>query len=178
VHATTRLQKLFTEGFRALDIAEPLASFDADRDAGEMRRSMEAMGTSVAGLRTSGHVRGYVLAADLGSGTAADRMRPFAEGQVLTDEAGLPAAPVRSYPEAAASEHTREREMLQPPAAQRPGPGPGAEPPVAGPPAKFSRTPTRVRSAAPALGQHTDEVLTELGVSAEELQRLRNDGVV
>ena len=92
MHATTRLQKLFTEGFRALDIAEPLPSFDADRDAAEMRRSMEAMGTSVAGLRTSGHVRGYVLATDLDSGTAADRMRPFAEGQVLTDEAGLPAA--------------------------------------------------------------------------------------
>jgi formyl-CoA transferase len=50
--------------------------------------------------------------------------------------------------------------------------------PVVGPAAKFSRTPTRVRTGAPALGAHTEELLAELGVDAEELAELRRDGVV
>jgi hypothetical protein len=92
VDATARLQKLFTEGIRALDVAEPLPSFDAEREATEVRRFMEALGTEVAGLRTSGHVRGYVLIDDLASGSAVDHMRPFADGQVLPEEAGLHSA--------------------------------------------------------------------------------------
>jgi len=35
-----------------------------------------------------------------------------------------------------------------------------------------------VERLAPDLGQHTDEVLTELGVSAAERDRLRSTGVV
>ncbi|MBW2282525.1 MAG: CoA transferase [Deltaproteobacteria bacterium] len=98
--------------------------------------------------------------------TVADVVQQFAM-------AGIPAARVCSYADAAGDPHVRERDMLQP--ATQPG---GAEIPITGPAAKFSRTPTRVRSAAPALGAHTDAVLTELGFSAEDLQRLRSDGVV
>ncbi|HLZ71460.1 MAG TPA: CoA transferase [Dehalococcoidia bacterium] len=44
----------------------------------------------------------------------------------------------------------------------------------AGLPWHFSRTPLRVRSAAPALGQHTDEVLREvIGLSPEQIAELR-----
>jgi crotonobetainyl-CoA:carnitine CoA-transferase CaiB-like acyl-CoA transferase len=35
-----------------------------------------------------------------------------------------------------------------------------------------------VRSGAPALGAHTDEILDELGVDPEEREALRRDGVV
>jgi crotonobetainyl-CoA:carnitine CoA-transferase CaiB-like acyl-CoA transferase len=43
----------------------------------------------------------------------------------------------------------------------------------------FSRTALRYRDPPPLLGQHTDDVLaTELGVTAEELRRLRTDGVI
>jgi formyl-CoA transferase len=49
---------------------------------------------------------------------------------------------------------------------------------VVGPAAKLSRTPTRVRSAAPALGAHTDEVLAELGVEAAQRAALRERGVL
>jgi crotonobetainyl-CoA:carnitine CoA-transferase CaiB-like acyl-CoA transferase len=34
-----------------------------------------------------------------------------------------------------------------------------------------------VRRAAPAVGEHTDEVFRELGVSDDEIARLREDGV-
>jgi formyl-CoA transferase len=50
--------------------------------------------------------------------------------------------------------------------------------PITGPAAKFSRTPTRIRSGAPALGAHTDEILADLGIDAETRKRLRENGVV
>ena len=45
-------------------------------------------------------------------------------------------------------------------------------------PFKFSRTPGEIRTSAPSLGEHTDEVLGMLGCSAEEIGRLREGGVV
>ena len=45
-------------------------------------------------------------------------------------------------------------------------------------PMKLSATPVQVRRAPPLLGQHTDEVLAELGLDAAERARLRQRGVV
>jgi len=99
--------------------------------------------------------------------------RSVAEAVELLGQAGLPVAPVRSYAEAARDPLVRERDMLQPVEVE------GARRvPIAGPAAKFSRTPTRVRTGAPALGAHTDEILAELGVDAEEREELRRDGVI
>jgi formyl-CoA transferase len=50
--------------------------------------------------------------------------------------------------------------------------------PITGPAAKFSRTPTRVRTGSPALGAHTDDVLEELGIGADARKRLRDSGVI
>jgi crotonobetainyl-CoA:carnitine CoA-transferase CaiB-like acyl-CoA transferase len=46
------------------------------------------------------------------------------------------------------------------------------------PAVRFERTPARVRSAAPGLGEHTDQVLAELGVEPREVARLREAGIV
>jgi crotonobetainyl-CoA:carnitine CoA-transferase CaiB-like acyl-CoA transferase len=43
---------------------------------------------------------------------------------------------------------------------------------------KFSGTPCTVRRPAPDLGQHSDEVLTELGFSEDERQAFRDTGVI
>ena len=86
---------------------------------------------------------------------------------------GIPCAKVRTYAEAARCPHTLERDMLQ----QVPQED-GKLAPITGPAAKFSRTPTRVRTGAPALGAHTDSILAELGIEADACKRLRESGVV
>ena len=45
-------------------------------------------------------------------------------------------------------------------------------------PAKFSDDLNFKRSPAPFFGEHTDETLTQAGYSEEELETLRNEGVI
>lgn len=58
------------------------------------------------------------------------------------------------------------------------------EHPVAGrvrtlsPPIRFEKTPGSIRRPAPALGEHTDEILQEAGLGATERERLRQSGVI
>ena len=87
--------------------------------------------------------------------------------------AGLAASPVRDYGELVDEEQVRVRDML--PAVELVD---GVKAPLTGPVAKFSRTPTTIRSPAPALGQHTEELLASLGVGRERYEQLRLDGVV
>jgi crotonobetainyl-CoA:carnitine CoA-transferase CaiB-like acyl-CoA transferase len=46
------------------------------------------------------------------------------------------------------------------------------------PPARFEGTPAELRLPAPALGEHTGEILKEFGVSAEQLAELQAAGIV
>ena len=98
--------------------------------------------------------------------------RTVAEAVAALLDAGLPAAPVRTYAEAAADPHVRARDMLQWVAQED-----GTQAPITGPAAKLSRTPTRVRDGAPPLGAHTDAVLREAGLTSAEIERLRRAGV-
>jgi crotonobetainyl-CoA:carnitine CoA-transferase CaiB-like acyl-CoA transferase len=43
---------------------------------------------------------------------------------------------------------------------------------------KFSKTPVQYRRPPPLLGEHTDEVLKEMGLAAEDVASLRTSGVV
>ena len=47
-----------------------------------------------------------------------------------------------------------------------------------GVPVRLSRTPGEVKGPSPALGQHTDEVLGQLGHSAQEIARMRDRGII
>jgi len=88
-------------------------------------------------------------------GWLAERTRE--EALVILREKGLPAARVQTLAEVASDPHVVERDMLQPTTHYE-----GTTIPVVGPAIKFSRTPIRVRTAAPALGEHNDEILAEI----------------
>lgn len=89
------------------------------------------------------------------------------------DAAGVPAGPIYALDEVYADPQVRARDMVV-----------ETEHPVAGRvrnigiPIKLSETPGAFRRPAPTLGQHTDEVLRELGVSDDRLAELRAAGVV
>ncbi len=86
---------------------------------------------------------------------------------------GLAVAPVQTFEESAKDPHVLERDMLQDVEFDD-----GTSAPITGPAAKFSRTPTRVRTAAPSLGQHTVEVLEELGIDDAARQALAEKGII
>ena len=88
-------------------------------------------------------------------GWLAERTR--AEAMEILRGAGLPAARVQTLAEVVEDPHVIERDMLQPMTQAD-----GVTVPIVGPAAKFSRTPTRIRTAAPGLDEHRDEILAEI----------------
>jgi formyl-CoA transferase len=87
--------------------------------------------------------------------------------------AGIPCGPVYRYDQVFADPQVQQRAMaveIEHPKAGRTT--------ITGTPLKLSRTPGSVRSPAPALGQHTDAVLLELGYDADTIATLHRDGVV
>ena len=77
-------------------------------------------------------------------------------------------APVLSLAEAPEHAHNRERGTFAEVAgAVQPGPAP-----------RFSRTPGAIRRPPPHSGQHTDEILGELGLHADAIASLRASGAV
>ena len=47
-----------------------------------------------------------------------------------------------------------------------------------GSPLKLSAHPPSIHTPPPTLGQHTDKILADLGISSEEIVNLRERGVV
>ena len=86
---------------------------------------------------------------------------------------GLPAARVQTFAEVVNDPHVIERNMMQTTMQYD-----GHSVDIVGPPVKFSRTPTSIRTPAASLGQHNDEVLDELGIDQETRAKLRSAGII
>jgi formyl-CoA transferase len=89
------------------------------------------------------------------------------------DAAGVPAGPINNYAEALADPHALARGMV----VDLVHPGAGAIKAL-GVPVKLSHTPGAVDRPAPLVGQHTAEILTELGYPETEQRALRDRGVI
>ena len=87
--------------------------------------------------------------------------------------AGVPCGAVKSVPEALSDPQVSARHMIE--AVEHAVLGPMK---VLGTPIKLSDTPASVRSAPPTLGQHTDALLAELGLSAADIVGLRGRAVI
>jgi alpha-methylacyl-CoA racemase len=99
------------------------------------------------------------------------RGRTREEWRAFNDQHDAMIEPVLELDEALESELLREREMVI--TYQQPEYG---EVKQLGFPIKLSRTPAGVHRPAPALGEHTTQVLTEAGYSAEEVRALEESG--
>ncbi len=85
--------------------------------------------------------------------------------------AGIPAGKMSTYPEAFEGEHGRHRKMRM----EVEHPIEGTVPNI-GFPVKLSETPQRVRRHPPLLGEHTREVLEEIGFAQTELDEMEKGG--
>jgi len=99
--------------------------------------------------------------------------RSKAEWVEAFDTAGVPVGPVHTIGEALSHPQTLARRMVVDLDHPRAGPTKAI-----GCPLHFSKTPTAVKRAAPLLGEHTREVLREVGYRDAEIDRFVADGVV
>jgi hypothetical protein len=86
------VRRLFTEGFRVEDVAEPLASFDAETPGPAAAAVMDRDGLGVIGVRRDGRVAGFVEREQLGDRPCGSAVQPFPAGALLPDAAPLSAA--------------------------------------------------------------------------------------
>ena len=91
----------------------------------------------------------------------------------LLTRAGVPCGAVRSVPEVLADPQLLARRMIE--VVEHAAAGPLK---VLGIPMVLSGTPGSVRIPPPQLGQHTAPVLRSLGVSDDEIARLRDEKVI
>ena len=104
---------------------------------------------------------------------ALTRQKSSAEWVQILNEAGVPCGPIYDIDE-----------MFDDPQVKHLGMATPVDHPTLGPieivnqAASLSRTPFRIHSASPELGQHTDEILDELGVSAADISSFKERGIV
>ncbi|HWG50737.1 MAG TPA: CoA transferase [Candidatus Acidoferrales bacterium] len=95
--------------------------------------------------------------------------RTTAQAIAELQAARIPAGPVLDPQQVLEHSQVRARKLLQ----EVEFPGTPAPVPVAAPAVGLSATPARIRHRAPMLGEHTDEVLREIGYSESEITALR-----
>ena len=86
----------------------------------------------------------------------------------------LPAGPVLSPQEVLEDPHIAAKGLFQPVSY----PGLDKPAPLMKTPVELSRTPGEIRTRAPTLGEHTDQIMGELGYSDAEIAQLREKRVV
>jgi crotonobetainyl-CoA:carnitine CoA-transferase CaiB-like acyl-CoA transferase len=86
---------------------------------------------------------------------------------------GIPSGPINTVAHVFADPHVHHREMVA--EVQLAGSEPVR---MAGIPIKLQATPGTIRRPPPRLGQHTEEILADLGITPEEIAALRVRGAI
>ena len=92
----------------------------------------------------------------------------------LLEAAKIPAAPLHSPQEVLDDPHVEAMGYLR----RVPYPGAAKDVPIIETPFRMSATPGTIRHRAPLLGEHTDEILAELGYTPDEIDGLRAREVI
>ncbi len=101
------------------------------------------------------------------------RLKDTEEWIALMNEQGVPCGPILSMDQTFENEQVRHLQMAAPLAHPKLG-----EIKVVGQAVKFSRSQFGDLTPAPERGEHNGSVYAELGIAQEELERLRQDGVI
>ena len=101
------------------------------------------------------------------------KSRTSADWLERLDANDVPCAPVLSRPEILENEQIKANKLIS--QYEHPGLGQIRQP---RPGAKFSRSDMRKEPIAPALGQHSEEILRDLGLSGAEIRELVDKGIV
>jgi crotonobetainyl-CoA:carnitine CoA-transferase CaiB-like acyl-CoA transferase len=99
--------------------------------------------------------------------------RSIADAIAAFEGARVPAGPVYRMAETLADPHVRASDIFT--TVEFPWIG---RAPIAATPVKLHGTPGEIRRRPPLLGEHNDEVLRELGYSADEISAFKEDGTV
>jgi len=103
------------------------------------------------------------------------RQKPSAWWLENLENEKIGCGPINTLEQVFADPHVKAREMV----IEMDHPATGKAPlKLIANPIKFSETPPTYRQAPPMLGQHTDDILNEAGLSAEEIAKLKDDGTV
>ncbi|MEP7301644.1 MAG: CoA transferase [Caldimonas sp.] len=94
--------------------------------------------------------------------------RDAAEWVDLLNEAGVPAGPINSIDQAFADPQVQHLGIVQK----------VGDVPYLGQAMTLSRTPSQVVSHPPALGEHTDAILRDLGYGSADIEQLKTRGIV
>lgn len=104
---------------------------------------------------------------------AVTTQQPRSYWLAVLEEVGVPCGPISNYAEVFADPHIQARGMVQ--EMEHPV---GGTVQVLGPAAKLSETPVRLTRRSPLYGEHTAEVLAEIGCTQAEIQGLEKAGVI